>query len=112
MDVFAFPSETETYGNVPQEAMASGVPAIVSDKGGPKYIVKHGETGFIAKDLAGFTEYSLELMDNPEKLAKMKQASLEFARSRSWDAVFEGVYKAYNETKEFLDNKKKLRKEK
>ncbi len=112
MDVFAFPSETETFGNVPQEAMASGVPAIVSDKGGPKYIVKHGETGFIAKDLAEFVKYSLELMDNPEKLAKMKQFSLEFARSRSWDAVFEGVYQAYNETKEFLDNKKKLRKEK
>ena len=80
MDVFVFPSETDTYGNVPQEAMASAVPAIVTDKGGPKFIVRHGETGFIAKDLADFVKYSIELMDNPEKLSKMKQASLEFAR--------------------------------
>jgi glycosyltransferase involved in cell wall biosynthesis len=112
MDVFVFPSETDAYGNVPQEAMASAVPALVTDKGGPKFIVKHGETGFVAKNLAEFVKYSLELMDNPEKLLKMKQLSLYFARSRSWDSVFESVYDAYAETKEFLDNKKKLRKEK
>lgn len=109
MDIFVFPSETDAYGNVPQEAMASGVPALVTDKGGPKFIVKAGETGFIAKDLADFVKYSLELLDNPEKLAKMKQASLEFARARSWDSVFEEVYRAYAETKEYLDAKKKLR---
>ncbi len=112
MDVFVFPSETDTYGNVPQEAMASAVPALVTDKGGPKFIVKHGETGFIAKDLDDFVKYSLDLMDNPEKLSKMKQTSLDFARSRSWDSVFESVYEAYGETKKFLDGKKKLRKEK
>ncbi len=112
MDVFVFPSETDTYGNVPQEAMASGVPALVTNQGGPKYIVRHGETGFIAENLPDFVRYALELMDNPEKLAKMKKASLEFARSRSWDAVFEEVYKTYAETKDFLDAKKKLRQKK
>lgn len=112
MDVFVFPSETDAYGNVPQEAMASGVPAIVSDKGGPKYIVKEGETGFVAKNLDEFVKYSLELIDNPEKLSKMKQASLDFARERSWDSVFEKVFEAYAETKDYLDAKKKLRKPK
>ncbi len=109
MDVFVFPSETDTYGNVPQEAMASGVPALVTNLGGPKFIVRHGETGFIAENSQEFVSYASELMDNPEKLSQMKQASLEFARSRSWDSVFEDVYKAYAETKEFLDAKKKLR---
>lgn len=110
MDVFVFPSETDAYGNVPQEAMASAVPAIVTDKGGPKFIVKEGKTGFIAKNLEDFVKYSLELMDNPEQLARMKEASLEFARARSWDSVFESVYEVYAETKDYLDGKKKLRK--
>src|SRR5262249_31932974 len=36
LDVFIFPSETDAFGNVAQEANASGVPAIVTDIGGPK----------------------------------------------------------------------------
>jgi len=36
-------------------------------------------------------------MDNPEKLAKMKEASRASAMSRSWDSVFETVYDAYAE---------------
>ncbi|MEP7038950.1 MAG: glycosyltransferase [Acidobacteriota bacterium] len=110
MDVFVFPSETDAYGNVPQEAMASSVPAIVTDKGGPKSFVRHGETGFIAENLEEFVKYSIELIDNPEKLAEMKKLSREFALSRSWDSVFETVYQAYAEAKVFLDGKKKLRK--
>lgn len=110
MDIFVFPSETDAYGNVPQEAMASGVPALVTDKGGPKFIVIHGETGFISKDLEGFVDYSIRLMDDPKQLEEMKKASLDFARKRSWDSVFERVYEAYEETKVYLDNKKKLRK--
>ncbi len=112
MDVFVFPSETDAFGNVPQEAMASGVPALVTNQGGPKFIVKHGETGFIAKNFDEFVKYSIELIDNPKKLAEMKKLSREFALSRSWDSVFETVYQAYNEAKVFLDGKKKLRKKK
>ncbi len=112
MDVFVFPSETDAYGNVPQEAMASSVPAIVTDKGGPKSFVRHGETGFIAANFDEFVKYSIELLDHPEKLAEMKKLSREFALSRSWDSVFETVYQAYDEAKIFLDNKKKLRKKK
>jgi len=110
MDVFLFPSETDAFGNVVQEANASGSPCIVTDKGGPKFIVREGETGFVAENLEDFVKHSLELIDNPEKLSKMRNASLEFARSRSWDSVFEKVYDAYAETKMFLENKKKLRK--
>lgn len=97
MDVFVFPSETDAFGNVAQEANASGVPAIVTDQGGPKFIVKEGETGFVAKDLADFTRYTIQLMDDPAKLAAMKQAARANAMSRSWDSVFESVYAAYHE---------------
>ncbi len=95
MDCFVFASETDAFGNVAQEANASGVPVIVSDKGGPKFIIKHGETGFVASNLEDFTKYSIEILDNPETLAKMRKAAREFALSRSWDTVFEGVYQSY-----------------
>ena len=97
MDVFVFPSKTETFGNVVQEANSSGVPAIVTNQGGPKYIVRHNETGFVAENFDEFVEYALELMNDPEKLREMKKRSREIARLRSWDAVFEKVYRAYDE---------------
>lgn len=103
MDVFVFPSETDAFGNVAQEANASGVPAIVTDQGGPKFIVKEGKTGFVAKDLEDFTRYTIQLMEQPEKLAEMKRASREYAMSRSWDSVFESVYAAYYEAVEIAE---------
>lgn len=97
MDVFIFPSETDAFGNVAQEAHASGVPAIVTDQGGPKFIVRHGETGFVAKDLNDFSRYTRRLMSEPETLQAMKTASRASAMSRSWNSVFESVYDAYHE---------------
>ncbi|MDQ3321538.1 MAG: glycosyltransferase [Acidobacteriota bacterium] len=110
MDVFVFSSDTDAYGNVVQEANAAGVPCLVTDRGGPKFIVQTGKTGFVAKNLDEFVKFSIELMDNPEKLAQMKQDSRQFALSRSWDAVFESVYDAYGAAKEHLDKVKKNRK--
>lgn len=98
MDVFVFPSETETFGNVVQEANASGVPAIVTNQGGPKFIVRPNETGFVAENFNDFVKHSLLLMNDAERLKKMKKASREFALSRSWNSVFETVYRAYEES--------------
>ena len=50
MDLFVFPSHTDTFGNVVLEALASGVPAIVTPDGGPCTIVRDGETGRIVPD--------------------------------------------------------------
>ena len=50
MDVLVFPSHTDTFGNVVLEALASGVPAVVTPDGGPKFIVRDGETGFVTDD--------------------------------------------------------------
>lgn len=97
MDVFVFPSETETFGQVVQEANASGVPAIVTNSGGPKFFTINYENGFVAENLAEFTKFALQLMTNPAQLDKMRRLSRKFALSRSWDAVFEEVYEAYAE---------------
>ena len=106
MDVFVFPSETETFGNVAQEANASGVPAIVTNQGGPKFIIKHNESGFIAENFDDFVIYSLELMNDTEKLAKMKRQARKNAMSSSWETVFEAVYNAYREAIEIAEAEK------
>ena len=46
-DVFVFPSTTDTFGMVVLEAQACGLPAIVTNVGGPQEIVRTGETGFV-----------------------------------------------------------------
>ena len=96
MDLFVFPSHTDTFGNVVLEALASGVPAIVTPDGGPRYIVKDGETGAIATD-DGFSAAVAKLILDPEVHARMRLASRTYAQSASWDSVFEGVYSTYEE---------------
>lgn len=103
MDVFVFPSDTDAFGNVPQEAMASGAPALVSDKGGPKFFVENGMNGFVASNLDDFVKFAQQLLDEPDLLQKMKASSREFAKTRTWESVFETVYEAYSEAKERLD---------
>ena len=107
MDVFVFPSETDAYGNVPQEAMASGAPALVTDKGGPKHFVTDGINGYVASGLDEFVKYAEMLIDDPDLLNRLKLTSREFALTRSWDSVFETVYAAYDEAKSYLDKVKR-----
>jgi len=95
MDVLAFPSHTDTYGNVVLEAFASGVPAVVTNHGGPRFIVRAGETGFVTTDLEDFCNAVLGLAHNPDELAAMRVAARACAMTHSWDTVFEAVYGAY-----------------
>ncbi|MCW5965050.1 MAG: glycosyltransferase [Bryobacterales bacterium] len=96
MDVFAFTSTTDTFGNVVQEAFASGVPAIVTPHGGPKFIIRENETGFVAADAAEFASHIRMLIRDRVRLAAMKQAARAQALEATWDRVFDGVYKAYD----------------
>lgn len=95
MDIFAFPSRTDTYGNVVLEALASGVPAIVSNSGGPRFIVKPGETGFVTRNLNEFVDSVQMLAAQPARLQNMRAAARTRAMSASWDEVFQAVYAAY-----------------
>lgn len=94
MDVFIFPSHTDTFGNAVLEALASGVPAIVTPDGGPATFVRDGETGRIVPD-ADFAAAAAEMLGDPVKHAQMRESSRAFALTANWDSVFEGVYSAY-----------------
>ena len=94
MDLFVFPSHTDTFGNVVLEALASGVPAIVTPDGGPCTIVRDGETGRIVPD-GEFAAAVAGVLADPEKHAEMRRAARAYALTASWDSVFEGVYAGY-----------------
>jgi phosphatidylinositol alpha 1,6-mannosyltransferase len=94
MDLFVFPSHTDTFGNVVLEALASGVPAIVTPDGGPPSIVRHGETGLIAKD-EDFATAVASILSNPEMHAQMREAARQDGLGSSWDSIFAAVYDGY-----------------
>jgi len=102
MDLFVFPSQTDAFGNVVLEAMASGVPAVVMTEGGPKFLIEHGRNGFIADGGDEFIETVVRIAKNPHhQLPAMKQAARSFAEANSWPSIFEKIYKYYEMGKSF-----------
>jgi phosphatidylinositol alpha 1,6-mannosyltransferase len=95
MDLFVFPSHTDTFGNVVLEALASGVPAIVTPDGGPTTIVRDRVTGRIVED-EQFASTIAVILANPALHEQMRQSARAYALTASWDSVFEGVYAAYD----------------
>jgi glycosyltransferase involved in cell wall biosynthesis len=96
MDAFVFPSETDTFGLAVLEALASGVPAVVSSSGGPKYTVEHGKSGYVANTFDEFASLLTVLMTEPAIQDSMRLEARQRALSfGSWDQIFAGMYKTY-----------------
>ena len=96
-DLFVFPSTTDTFGNVVLEAQASGIPVIVSDSGGPKENVIHGETGLIVPgdDEDGLLNAVNMLLAQPERLKEMGRAARNYADQRSFETAFQAAWEMY-----------------
>jgi len=95
MDLFVFPSATDTFGNVVVEALSAGVPAIVTSSGGPRFLVQPGVTGFIAASDWEFISACNTIMTDPMLHRNMREAARQYAFTLSWDQVFERVFDAY-----------------
>ena len=95
MDLFVFPSRTDTFGNVIQEASSSGVASVVTNEGGPRHLVVEEETGYVAGTDAEFIRRVVELAHNRNLLKQMGAAGRERMAGVSWDAAFEKTYAAY-----------------
>jgi glycosyltransferase involved in cell wall biosynthesis len=94
-DLFVFPSLADTFGNSVVEALASGVPCLVSDAGGPCEIVVPGVCGavFLHEEPDALHQGILALVNDPARLeawreparARAAQFAYEVAANAFWD---------------------------
>jgi glycosyltransferase involved in cell wall biosynthesis len=98
-DVFLFPSETETFGNVTLEALASGLPVVAADAAGSRMLVDDGATGRLCppRDTDAFMAATAELVRNPDLRARMGAEAREAARAYAWPAVLDRIVGYYGE---------------
>ena len=103
-DFFVFPSTTDSFGMVILEAMASGLPVLVSDKGGPREIVLDKINGFIIKsnDKKEWMEKINLIVKDAKLRKKFGIMSRDLALRMSWEKVFDELFKTYEK---FLDER-------
>ena len=96
-DIFAFPSDTETFGNVVTEAMASGLPLVGAAAGGVRDTVHEGKTGLLTspRDPNSFAAGLLRLAEDDEERRRMGRKARLDAESRDWDRILYGVIEVY-----------------
>ena len=90
-DAFVFPSMTDTFGNAVLEAHASGLPAIVSNEGGPQEIVKTHNSGLIidARTPDTFHQAMQNLLDEKSAYGTLKQQALKKAEESRWQIALD-----------------------
>jgi glycosyltransferase involved in cell wall biosynthesis len=98
-DVFLFPSDTETFGNVTLEALASGLPAVVADATGSNALVTDGLNGFLAppRNTSAFEARVEQLILDRDLRARMGLAARAGAEQYDWDRVLSLIPAYYGE---------------
>ncbi|HEX6573512.1 MAG TPA: glycosyltransferase, partial [Gemmatimonadaceae bacterium] len=98
-DVFLFPSDTETFGNVTLEALSSGLPAVVADATGSNALVSEGVNGFLARprDSQDFLEKTRQLVVDSDLRRRMSAAARASAEPYEWSQVLGRIVSYYSE---------------
>ena len=96
-DVFFFPSDTETFGNVTLEAMASGLPIVAAKAAGNRDLVHHSRNGFLVAttDFAGYAQQLNYLISDRELRKTMGVESRKIAENFDWPVVLNTLMKSY-----------------
>ena len=90
-DLFLFPSLSETFGNVVLEAMAAGLAVVAYDQAAAAQHIQHGHTGALAMpgDEAAFIEAAGWLLEDRERLRRVRLNARQHASRQGWTAIIE-----------------------
>ncbi len=96
-DIFVFPGANETFGNVVLEAMASGLPVVAPNTGGPADHVRNGRNGFLFE-----SDSEAELLVRTARLARdlpyaraLGRQARAYAEEQTWTAILDGLLGSY-----------------
>lgn len=98
-DIFLFPSDTETFGKVTLEAMASGLPTVCADAAGSRDLVQEETTGFLCppEDVDTFTDRVRRLVLDSSRRRTMGTAAFERAQDFDRDKILAQLVRHYDE---------------
>lgn len=101
-DLFAFPSRTDTLGQVVMEAQCSGCPTLVTNEGGPRELVVEGVTGYVlpATNVDRWVEAMAELLADEPRRAAMSQAAMDRSHLFSIKASFSRFWERHAQAAE------------
>ncbi len=88
-DLFLFASQTETFGNVVPEAMASGLAVIAFDYAAAGLLIRHDDNGVLVPfgDQAAFVECAQVLAGQPDRVREMGRRASSALAAHSWRAI-------------------------
>jgi glycosyltransferase involved in cell wall biosynthesis len=104
-DVFLFPSETDTFGNVTLEAMASGLAVVAYDYAAAHQHISHGETGLVTPlgNAPAFVQAAVSVAAEHAYARAMGLRARAYAAALDWSTVvdrFLAILLSPHETRE------------
>lgn len=90
-DIFLFPSQSDTFGNVVTEAMASGLGVVAFDDAAAREHIHSGSNGLKVplRDSEGFIHAAMRLADQPSLLQRLRLGARSTALTLNWQGVTE-----------------------
>jgi phosphatidylinositol alpha 1,6-mannosyltransferase len=108
-DVFVFPSTTDTFGNVLQEAMASRLAIVAADVPQTREVV--GDAGLLIapNDAQAMAAALRSMLATPNLVERLRNNALESVAGRSWDATFDQLEREYAEVVGMIGNERRAK---
>jgi phosphatidylinositol alpha 1,6-mannosyltransferase len=87
LDMFVHFGTEETFGQTIQEAQASGLPVVAPNVGGPRFLIEHGVSGFLAnpEGQGGYQRLVSKLLEDGKLQEKMAHEARKAVTNKSWE---------------------------
>jgi glycosyltransferase involved in cell wall biosynthesis len=95
IDLFAFPSLSESFGVVQLEALACGKPVVATRNGGSEYVIKNDEVGFLCEK--GDADWFADIIKKALKRNWDYNVIIKYAQKYSWENICKNIASIYED---------------